>query len=78
MKIFAVYKRSADTCGNEDIEGPIGYCEALSGKELEAQFPHGFLTGYVVHEILVESVSSLKQRLELEKWNRDERWNHPS
>lgn len=57
MPIFAVYRREADTCGSEDIYGPIRYVEAENIKEVEEIYPHGFLCGHEVREIKVESIA---------------------
>jgi len=60
MPVFAVYKREADTCGNEDITGPIRYIQADKIEDVEEIFPdHPFL-GYIVREIQIETVAWIK------------------
>jgi len=60
MPVFAVYQRSADTCGNEDVVGPIKYIEANNILDVEEIFPIGFLAGFYVEEINIETISWVK------------------
>ena len=59
MPVFAIYKRMADTCGNEDIEGPIRYVEGSIDDVMEL-FPKGFLVGFYVKEIEIETVNLIR------------------
>jgi len=59
--IFAIYKREADTCGNEDRR-LLGYCEFDSKEDAEKFFPLGFFAGYWVHEITLTSPKVIMYR----------------
>lgn len=65
MPVFAIYKFTADTCGNEDVVGPIQYVEADNIRDIEELFPRGFLTGYYTREINIETIGWLKIQAQL-------------
>jgi hypothetical protein len=65
MPVFAVYERSADTCGNEDVVGPTKYIEADNILDVEELYPHGFLVGFYVRQISIETVNWVKIQQQL-------------
>ena len=64
--IYQVYARYSDTCGNDDFY-PYKYVEASSKDEVEKIFPSGFLSGWKVVAITVESLPILVQQTPEEK-----------
>lgn len=68
MSIFVVYRREADTCGNEDFIGPLRYVEANNVKEVEEVFPKGVFVGYYIKEIEIETIAwiRIQEQLALE------------
>jgi len=61
VKTFAIYKREADTCGNEDCT-LIGFFRSETQATAEQEFPRGFLTGYHVEEVIPETRQALHAR----------------
>jgi len=61
--LFAIYKRRADLCGNEE-SNLVGYYEAPTKIDAEAAFPRGFLVGFEVEEIKPMSKTDIKRRAE--------------
>ncbi len=64
--IYAVYERQSDTCGNSDIIGPIKYVQAENEEEIRELYPRGFLCGYEIKEIEVETVNLIRIKRQFE------------
>ena len=60
-RLFAIYAREADTCGNEET-CLLGYFVADSLATAEREFPRGFLCGYVVEVVVPEPKQTLHAR----------------
>ena len=60
MPVYAIYQYSADTCGNEEITGPNRFVQAETEEEVKEVFPKGFLSGFIVREIQIETVAWVK------------------
>jgi hypothetical protein len=60
MPVYAIYSYSADTCGNEEITGPDRFIQADNEEEVKEIFPEGFLVGFIVREIQVETLAWVK------------------
>jgi hypothetical protein len=60
MPVYAIYKYSVDLCGNEEIIGPDRFVEANNEEEVREIFPEGSFNGFIVREILIETVTWIK------------------
>ena len=59
--LFAIYKRSADLCGNIDLQ-LIGHCNFDSVEDASKEFPKMAFAGYVVELINIYSKEEIHER----------------
>lgn len=60
--LFAIYYRSGDLCGNEDLY-LAGYYEAESMELAQTEFPHGAFSGFRVEAVHPHSAAEIHARV---------------